>query len=94
MPTTVRNVYIINVTGNANAGGSIHGLPDSPITNILFQNCALTSGSAVRLSNTANLDTAGLKITLPNGGPAFTSTNTPAGASTTRPNTRSPQTQP
>jgi polygalacturonase len=78
MPTTVRNVYIINVTGTADAGGSIHGLPDGPITNILFQDCNLTSGSAVRLSNTANLDTSGLKITLPNGGPAFTSTNTPA----------------
>ena len=26
----------------------------------------------------AHLDTSGLKITLPNGGPAFTSTNTPA----------------
>ena len=26
----------------------------------------------MRLTNTANLDTAGLKITLPNGGPGFT----------------------
>jgi polygalacturonase len=77
MPTTVRNVYVINVTGNANGGGGISGLPDSPITNILFKDCNITSNSPVRLSNTVNLDTSGLKITLPNGGPAFTSNNAP-----------------
>jgi polygalacturonase len=80
MPTTVRNVYVINVTGSARSGGAIHGLPDAPITNILFKDCELTSGSPVRLSNTANLDTSGLKITVPDGGPAFTSTNGPATA--------------
>jgi len=90
MPTILRNIYIINVTGNANGGGSIHGLPDAPITNILFQDCNLTSGSAVRLSNTANLDTSGLKIMVPNGGPAFNSTNTPRGAPTTRPDAPAP----
>jgi polygalacturonase len=78
LPTTVRNVYIVNVTGNANAGGAVHGLPDAPITNILFQNCVLTAGSPVRLSNTANLDLAGLKLTVPDGGPGYVSTNEPA----------------
>jgi polygalacturonase len=79
MPTSVKNVYIINVTGSASGGGAIVGLPDSPVTNILFQDCNLTCGSPIRLTNTANLDTAGLKITLPNGGPAFiTNNSTPA----------------
>ncbi len=77
LPTTVRNVYILNVTGNANAGGAIHGLPDAPITNILFQDCTLRIGSPVRLSNTANLDLAGLKLTVPDGGPGYISTNEP-----------------
>jgi polygalacturonase len=77
MPTKVRNVYVINVTGNANSGGAILGLPDSPITNIMFKDCDIKANSPVRLSNTANLDTAGLKLTLPNGGPAFTTTNAP-----------------
>ncbi|HVT80422.1 MAG TPA: glycosyl hydrolase family 28 protein [Phycisphaerae bacterium] len=90
MPTTVRNVYVINVTGSANGGGAISGLPDSPITNILFKDCNVTSNSPVRLSNTVNLDTSGLKITLPNGGPSFTSTNTPAGTPMTQPNTPAP----
>ncbi len=97
MPTIVRNVYVINVTGNASGGGGISGLPDSPITNILFQDCNFTSGSAVRLTNTANLDTSGLKITLPNGGPAFIVNNAPASrpapaatAPATRPNAPAP----
>jgi polygalacturonase len=77
MPTSVKNVYIVNVTGTANGGGAIVGLPDSPVSNILFQDCDLTCGTPVRLINTANLDTAGLKITLPNGGPAFTTNSLP-----------------
>ncbi|HEY4329084.1 MAG TPA: glycoside hydrolase family 28 protein [Phycisphaerae bacterium] len=79
MPTVVKNVYIINVTGSARSGGSILGLVDSPITNILFKDCDLKANSAVRLSNTANLDTTGLKLTLPNGGPAFITTNSTTG---------------
>ncbi len=71
-PTKVRNVYIINVTGNANSGGSIHGVPDSPITNILFQDCDLTATTGVRLTNTANLDTKGLKLTVQSGEPLLT----------------------
>ena len=30
MPTTVKNIYIINVSGSASGGGAIVGLPDSP----------------------------------------------------------------
>ena len=67
MATTVKNVYILNVTGSATNGGGITGLPDSPITNILFENCDLKANSPLRLSNTANLDTKGLKLTVPMG---------------------------
>lgn len=80
VPTKVRNVYIINVTGNARSGGSIHGVPDSPITNILFQDCVLTAGAPLRLTNTANLDTSGLKLTVPEGQEAIISSNGPAAA--------------
>jgi exo-poly-alpha-galacturonosidase len=69
MPTTVKNVYIINVTGTANNGGAILGLPDSPITNILFKDCVFSANSPVRMVNTANLDTNGLKLTVPGGAP-------------------------
>jgi hypothetical protein len=93
MPTTVKNIYIINVTGTASGGGSIVGLPDSPVTGILFRDCDLTCGTSVRLVNTANLDTAGLKIALPNGRPAFTSTNSTPGTQAS-PNIPGTQTQP
>jgi exo-poly-alpha-galacturonosidase len=83
MPTTVRNVYVVNVTGSANSGGSIHGLPDAPITNILFKDCNLTAGTGVELSNTANLDTSGLKLTATSGEPII-NRNTTAAPTTTR----------
>ena len=79
MPTTLKNIYIINVTGAATGGGAIVGLPDSPVTNILFRDCSLACGTPVRLTNTANLDTASLKITLPNGGPGFTTGSSTGG---------------
>ncbi len=91
MPTTVRNVYIIHVTGNARSGGAIVGLPDSPITNIFFRDCELSANSAVRLTNTANLDSAGLKLTLPNGGPPLVISS---GASQPPPTPRGPSSQP
>jgi polygalacturonase len=93
MPTSVKNIYIINLSGAATGGGSILGLPDSPVANILFQDCDLTCGTPVRIVNTANLDTAGLKITLPNRGPAFTSTNSTPGTQAP-PNLPETQTQP
>jgi len=93
LPTTVKNIYILNVTGTASGGGAIRGLPDSPVANILFRDCDVTCGTPVRLINTASLDTAGLKLTLPNGGPAFISTNSPIAAET-HPNRTGTQTQP
>jgi polygalacturonase len=93
MPTTVKNIYIINVTGTASGGGSIVGLPDSPVTDILFRDCDFTCGTPVRFINTANLDTAGLKITLLNGRAAFTSTNSTPNTQDS-PNIPGTQTQP
>jgi len=89
MPTTVKNVYIINVTGNANGGGAITGLADSPITNILFKDCVLTANTGVRITNATNLDTAGLKLTVPNGPPIiYANTQGPGTGGTTQPATR------
>jgi polygalacturonase len=93
LPTTVKNIYIVNVTGTASGGGAIRGLPDSPIANILFRDCDVKCGTPVRLFNTTNLDTAGLKLTLPNGGPAFISANAPLSGDA-RPNRAGAQTQP
>jgi polygalacturonase len=69
MPTKIRNIYLINVTGTVRSGGSIHGLPDSPIENILFQNCDIKATTGLRIDNAAGLDTAGLKLTVEQGAP-------------------------
>ena len=69
MPTSIKNVYILGVTGNAASGGMIHGLPDAPITNILFKDCVLTANTGIRIDNAKNVDTSGLKLTVQQGEP-------------------------
>jgi polygalacturonase len=43
----VRNVKIINVTGDVHSVGVIHGLADSPIRDIQFENCQITAKKKV-----------------------------------------------
>ena len=88
MPTAIKNVYLINIHGNVsgtgpNGGaGRIHGLEDSPITNILFQNCNITAVAGLHIDNAKNLDTAGLKLTVQQGEPIIYRNAVPATAST------------
>jgi polygalacturonase len=74
VPTTVRNVYILNVTGDVRSGGAIAGLANSPITNVVFKDCALTAQTGLRIENARDLDTSGLKIAVQQGEPIFTRT--------------------
>jgi polygalacturonase len=80
MPTKIKNVYLINITGNVRSGGAIHGLPDAPIENILFQDCTINAATGLRLDNTLNLDTKGLHLTVDQGSPIFERPATPATA--------------
>jgi polygalacturonase len=65
----VRDVKIINVNGDVRSVGVIHGLPGSPIENVVFQNCTITANTGLHLSNTQNLDLTGLHLTVANGDP-------------------------
>jgi polygalacturonase len=65
----VRNVKIINVTGDVTAVGIIHGLTDSPIRDIYFENCQLTAQKGFRLEHARNVDLSGLKLTVSDGEP-------------------------
>jgi exo-poly-alpha-galacturonosidase len=58
----VRNVKIINVTGDVESVGMIHGLADSPIRDIHFENCRITAKKGFRLEHARNVDLSGLKI--------------------------------
>ena len=63
----VRNVKIINVTGTVGDAGVIHGLKDSPIENVTFENCDIQAKKGLVLENVKNLDLSGLKISVEEG---------------------------
>ena len=65
----VRNVKIINVTGDVTAVGIIHGLTDSPIRDIYFENCQISAQKGFRLEHARNVDLSGLKLTVSDGEP-------------------------
>ncbi|MGA3237493.1 MAG: glycoside hydrolase family 28 protein [Bryobacteraceae bacterium] len=65
----VRNVRIINVTGDVASVGIIHGLADSPIRDIHFENCDITAQKGFRLEHARNVDLSGLKLTVKEGEP-------------------------
>lgn len=69
IPPTVRNVKLINVHGRARSGGIIHGLPDSFIDGVRFENCVVSAERGLTIDNARNIDTAGLKLTVANGEP-------------------------
>ncbi|MEO6569147.1 MAG: glycosyl hydrolase family 28 protein, partial [Opitutaceae bacterium] len=69
VPPTVRNVKLINLHGTAALVGSMHGLHDSFIDGIIFENCAITADRGLTIENARNVDTKGLKITVKEGEP-------------------------
>jgi exo-poly-alpha-galacturonosidase len=67
--TTVRNVKIINVTGTTGRVGIIHGLTDSLIDGVIFENCTVTAQRGLRIDNARHINLAGLKIDVQEGEP-------------------------
>ena len=65
----VRNVNIINVTGDVTSVGIIHGLADSPIRDIHFENCQIAAQKGFRLEHARNVDLTGLKLDVREGEP-------------------------
>jgi exo-poly-alpha-galacturonosidase len=63
----VRNVKLINVSGNVGTVGDMHGLEGSPITNVVFQNCNITANKGFTLDKVEQIDLAGLKIEVEQG---------------------------
>jgi polygalacturonase len=69
VPPTVRNVKLINLHGTATSVGAMHGLTDSFIDGITFENCSVTAQRGLTIENAKNVDTSGLKITVKEGEP-------------------------
>ena len=68
----VRNVKIINITGDVQNVGSIHGLAGSPIQGVTFENCHITATRGFRLDHARAVDLTGLKIDVKQGDPVTT----------------------
>jgi hypothetical protein len=58
----VRNVKMINVSGTVNSAGVIHGLRDSPIQGLTFENCQLSAQRGLTVEYATNVDYSGLHI--------------------------------
>ena len=65
----VRNVKIINVSGTTRNVGDMHGLKDSPIVNVSFENCHIQAQRGLVLENVRDLDLSGLTIEVAEGEP-------------------------
>jgi len=63
----VRNVRIINVTGDVQSVGVIHGLADSPIRGVDFENCKITAQKGFRLDHARNVDLSRLQLEVKEG---------------------------
>ena len=69
VPTVVRNVKIINVNGTVKTVGSMHGMKQSPIENVTFENCKIAAQKGLTLENVKNIDLSGLELTVEQGEP-------------------------
>jgi len=63
----VRNVKIVNVSGDAQSVGVIHGLPGAPIQGIVFQKSHVTAQRGFRLEHARDVDLSGLTIEVTQG---------------------------
>ena len=63
----VRNVKIINVSGTTKNVGDMHGLKDSPIKNVIFENCKIKAQRGFVLEYVEDIDLSGLTIEVKEG---------------------------
>jgi exo-poly-alpha-galacturonosidase len=63
----VRNVKIINVSGTTKNVGDMHGLKDSPIRNVTFENCHIKAQRGFVLEYVEDIDLSGLTIEVEQG---------------------------
>ncbi len=63
----VRNVKIINVSGTTASVGDMHGMKDSPIRNVTFENCKIKAMRGFTIDNVEELDLSGLTIEVEQG---------------------------
>jgi acetyl esterase/lipase len=67
--TVVRNIRLINFTGNAQSVGVIRGFEESPIEDLKFEHCSLTAKRGLMLAHVAAPDLSGLALQVTDGEP-------------------------
>lgn len=63
----VRNIRFINVSGNVTYLGMIHGLKDSPITDVKFLRCKVSAQKGLTVDNVRDIDYSGLRAEVKEG---------------------------
>ncbi|HZY74528.1 MAG TPA: glycoside hydrolase family 28 protein [Edaphobacter sp.] len=63
----VRNVKIIDVSGDVESVGIIHGLAGSPIQGVTFKNCKITAKKGFKIDHARNVDITGLSLDVKEG---------------------------
>ena len=63
----VRNVKIVNVSGDVASVGIIHGLAGSPIRDIAFKNCKIAAQKGFKIEHARNVDLKGLSLDVKEG---------------------------
>jgi polygalacturonase len=64
-----RDIHLINVTGSAGSTGVIRGLAGSPVADVTFAGCKITSKKGLTVVQGQNIDQSGLVVDLPAAAP-------------------------
>jgi exo-poly-alpha-galacturonosidase len=67
VPPVVKNIKLINIHGDVDVVGDMHGLSTSPIRGVVFKNCNITAKTGFTLEHVEDIDLAGLKLQVLNG---------------------------
>jgi polygalacturonase len=65
----MRNIKIVNVSGDVMSVGAIHGLAGSPIQGVTFTNCNITADRGFRIEHARGVDLSGLTANVKQGDP-------------------------
>jgi len=63
----VRKIRLVNITGTAKSGGILHGLQDSPIEDVAFENCRIVAERGLVIENARTLSLSGLTLEVKEG---------------------------
>lgn len=74
VPPIVRNVRLVDIRGTADSVGRLHGLKDSFIDGVVFENCAITAKRGLIIDHARNIDTTGLELHVAEGEPIMRGT--------------------